>query len=198
MQQRCTTEEMTVISGFTRLLAAVIIVGGVCSAGAAQPFGPAQPTVDKKHMAYLQVQRMTTKTGGQFSWWTDYGSYNRNYKRSVGIQITVRNMSRFEDELKIEWYFVAKQLSNSKLSIFDRGAQTVKLKAGENVMAAAASKPIEAKDNTYVMLGVREVSGSKLEGYAVLVKAGDEVIASNYSMQHLEKVLPTLLGDPAK
>ncbi len=198
MQQRCTTEEMTVISGFTRLLAAVIIVGGVCTAGAAQPSGSSDASADKKHMAYLQVQRMTTQVGGHFSWWTDYGSYNRNYKRSVGIQITVRNMSRFEDELKIEWYFIAKQLSDSKLSIFDRGAKTMKLKAGENVMAAAASKPIEAKDHNYVLAGVRHVSGSKLEGYAVLVKAGDEVVASNYSMQHLEKALPALLAAPAK
>ena len=104
-------------AGFTKLLAAVIIVGGVCFAGAAQPPGAPQPAGEKKHMAYLQVQRMTTQTGGHFSWWTDYGSYNRNYKRSVGIQIAVRNMSRTEDELKIEWYFIDKQLS--RLAAFD-------------------------------------------------------------------------------
>ena len=54
---------------------------------------------------------------------------------------------------------------DSRLSIFDRGSKMVNLKSGENMMAAAASKPIEAKDHTYVLAGVRHVSGSKLEGF---------------------------------
>jgi hypothetical protein len=149
----------------------------------------------QRHLAHLRVQRMTSKAGGNFTWWTDYGSYAREYNRCVGIEIEARNMGAAQDEFKIQWFFIAKDVKTGKLRVFDYGKQIVILGPGGIATAAVASKPLAAKDTTYVLAGRRYLSGDKLDGYIVLVKAGDQIIAQEASAPHLLQQVATLTSD---
>ncbi len=116
----------------------------------------------------------------------------------MGIDIEVRNMQQHPDTFSVEWYFVAKTVARGEFWLFDSGKKSVELKAGAVEQFSQVCKPIKQTVEHYESLGVTYLSGSKLEGYVVVVRAEGQIIASAVSLQYLEPYAknPDLLPRP--
>lgn len=76
--------------------------------------------------AYLKVERMAGSKGKQTHWQTSWGSYERDYKRTVTISIFVRGMG-VRTTATLEWYFIAKDIATKQHLVFDSGSRIVAL-----------------------------------------------------------------------
>jgi len=154
--------------------------------------GYVDPATLPKNMVYLRVQRMLTKLNANTSWWTDWGSYYRRLDRFIVIEITLRNMMTTQQNYVIGWFFIARKINSGQLEVFGRGQRSLDMAAGETVTAAAASPELPERDANYNALGIRVREGGRIEGYVVIVKSGDRLIAQSASAPHLDQLAASL------
>jgi len=168
-------------AGAWLIAVAVLAFGDAAGCRAADTYGGASAG---KAAAFLRVQRLMTRTGGNTVWWTTWGSELRDYNRVVVIEIEVRNMQTYGDQFEVEWYFVGKALQSGKLWLFDKGKRSLRLAAGQSLKGQTASKPLAAAQRDTVWYGHQAV-GSKIEGYVVLVRGRVGILACESSAPHL-------------
>jgi len=142
----------------------------------------------QREAVYLQTKINTKVKSTTTNWKTDYGSTDKDYSRSMSITINLRNMQTDNSRVRLEWYFVAKDLSNKKQWIFDYDAQEIEIDEAIPIVLIKTSNNLEASVQRYVALNERSNSGSKIDGYIVRVTIEDRILAVNASSKPLEKV----------
>lgn len=126
---------------------------------------------------------------------TETTGSERTRKSSVELEITVRNLSSQPDATKLEWYFFAKPVDNSReflndsgtreLSIGAAGEQKVSVESKETSMTV--KREIKAKFGTSSPGSVSESkSGTKASGWIVRLISDDKVLAVRASTPGLE------------
>jgi len=81
----------------------------------------------------IQAKEVGTEKLIDHKWETDYGSYDRNYHRSKGIEVTVHNFSRRSTgNLEIAVYWVARRLSDRALYVHHCETFPTDLDAGKS------------------------------------------------------------------
>ena len=136
----------------------------------------------------LQVKRISSMTDVQKNWESSWGSYDRNYSRTVDIDISLLNMRSTDASFSLDVLFVAKPLSGSKRWVFDRSTETVKLGPAKAFHTVKKSKTMEASVQNYAFSGFKHESGGRIEGYIVRVLWDSrivKVVASSYDLQKI-------------
>jgi hypothetical protein len=118
----------------------------------------------------LEVKNVASgKSTGSYSWADGYGSYWKNFVRSTRLEAEVGTFSANLLDLKLQWFFVGKQLATNRRVLISKGEQPIKLKNGPAAKIVLASEPVNSQEVRYAFYGGRYASGARPEGWVVRV-----------------------------
>lgn len=137
--------------------------------------------------AFLRVKRQSSGKKTDKNWETSWGSFDRDYTRSVCISIFVKGMGKTAPAT-LEWYFIARDLNTGKAWIFDSDKSDITLDSAKPEQLEKTSRDIAASVQNYQALGVKDKAGSRIDGYIVRVMAKDKVVAVDASSRQLEMI----------
>ncbi len=137
--------------------------------------------------AFLRVKRLSSGKKTDKNWESSWGSYDRDYKRSICISIFVKGMGKTAPAT-LEWYFIAKDLNSGKSWIFDSDKSEILLDSAKPDEFEKTSRDIAASVQNYVALGMKDKAGSKIDGYIVRVVAKDKIVTVDASSRPLEMI----------
>lgn len=128
---------------------------------------------------YLRVETIAEgrKTTGSSN--TGYGSYHRSHSSGVELKVTLRNMHTQAHTYTVEWNFYAKNQQSRKTRVHDSGTNSIPLKVGETSTFELKSAELTSETHGYASeySSSGYTSGEKHDGYLILVKDGDRIIA---------------------
>src|SRR4051794_39395100 len=75
----------------------------------------------------LEAKEVGTGVSTQHNWETDYGSYDRDYRKRKQIAVTVRDLSRKAPRLTVHVYFVARPLNRAPRFIYSEASSPIDL-----------------------------------------------------------------------
>lgn len=153
-------------------MAVAALVLGVAAAAVAQT---ANVYLDVKRKA--SVKDSTTRARG-------YYYSDKDYSRSVDLDVTVKNMSQEPVTFDLEYYFVAKTMNGNVRWIYDSGTQSVVLGKAAHTNFSTASKELQASKTE--SWRYKEETGSKFEGYIYRAVLAKKVLVVNASTRPLE------------
>lgn len=160
-------------------LMAVVAVAGLMAGEAQAQRAPSSPFS-------VTVARAKTDSGRQTNYDTGYSS-SKNYNRSVGLKVTVRNMTTNDVETKVEGLFVAEAMSAGAADgIYSRVIETEKI-PGRGVKDFMIESEALA-GHEYKGYYYNYKSGSKFKGYIVRVFANGQIAEVNGSQPSLQKL----------
>ena len=136
----------------------------------------------------LRVKRLATVKDVEENWKSSWGSYDRDFSRSLAIDISVFNLRSTPSTVTLEVLFVAKPLSGSGRWVFDRVEEELKLDGQKEFRAGKLSKELLASVQNYESLGTREQAGGKIEGYIVRILDGQRIVKVEASSNPLKKI----------
>ena len=137
---------------------------------------------------FLQVQQLASTKQDTINWSRDSGSYDKTVNRSQNIKITLRNMDTKLGSYTVTWQFLARDVNNpGNMRVYDEGTKALSLKTGEFTSWEADSTAVQAEDEWHVHAIDRSQSGDTLNGYLVLVRADNQLIAVDASDTVLKK-----------
>jgi hypothetical protein len=95
--------------------------------------------------------------------------------RTTQIEAEVGTFSQQPLELKLEWFFIGKQLAGGQRIIVSRGDQEITVKSGPVVRVRLASEAVRGVESRshYYYYNDRYVSGAKPDGWVVRVVTKD-------------------------
>ncbi|NLE92777.1 MAG: hypothetical protein GX599_02145 [Chloroflexi bacterium] len=137
--------------------------------------------------AFLRVKRQSSGKKTAKNWETSWGSFDRDYTRSVCISIFVKGMGKTAPAT-LECYFIARDLNTGKAWIFDSDKSEITLDSAKPDQLEKTSRDIAASVQNYQALGMRDKAGSRIDGYIVRVVAKDKVLAVDASSRQLEMI----------
>ena len=108
-------------------------------------------------------------------------------KSLVKLAIEVRNAGSSPATVELQWYFVADSVDGGNQWVFDKGSKTLDLPS----CGVIAKTTVESRTLTLDSLSVdgakKTETGSKANGYIVLVKAADRILRVAASSKSLEE-----------
>jgi hypothetical protein len=130
---------------------------------------------DKLPNIRLDVKNVGSAKQGYTSSYSYYGGYWRDYMRTTQIEAEVGTFSQQPLNLKLEWFFVGKQLAGGQRIIVSRGDQEITVKSGPVVRVRLASEAVRGVESRshYYYYNDRYVSGAKPDGWVVRVVSKD-------------------------
>lgn len=146
-----------------------------------------QPVDAQEAQAFLRVKRLSSGKITNKNWETSWGSYDRDYTRSISISIFVKGMGKTAPAT-LEWYFVARDLKSGKAWIFDSDKSDITLDSAKPEQMEKTSRELLASVQNYQALGQKEKAGSRIDGYIVRVVANNKTIAVDASSRQLEMI----------
>ena len=149
--------------------------------------GPVQVTLSAKGKR-VDDTKTTSQRVGDSRYEQQTTTYTETGSSALDLAISLRNMGREAQNLKLEWYFVGKPL-DSKMPDFvaDKGTLDLALAPASGTNHVVRSKSIKLMKQTGQNLRVRE--GAEVAGYLVLAKVADTVVAMDASSPSLKKIV---------
>jgi hypothetical protein len=117
------------------------------------------------------------------NWQTDWGSYDRDFfqSKTISISLTALGAANFDGAIEVFWF--ARKLETKTLFIFSRETKPIsfggikpRLSRMEATMPDLASNVVN-----YASLGIRDLAGSKLAGWMVVLRDGSGTVLRHYS-----------------
>jgi hypothetical protein len=139
---------------------------------------PVAPLVAPLGSISVSAKEVGTGKGIDRRWQTDYGSYSRDQYRTKALEVEIRNTSsKATGDCKVTACWVAREVSGAR-QIRIHHAETLPAQAGPVAGSSVRFwSPLMAEgDDRYVALGERYRSGSKIDGWFVIVSRDDVVI----------------------
>lgn len=112
-------------------------------------------------------------------WSSPDGSFDRDVFNSRRLEIKLRRIAEGDSRVRVEWYFLARDVRTRKAWVFDAGARDVDLPSGRNHQFVVESPKLALSDqrvNYDSETRFRERSGNLLSGYGVAVWSGDVLV----------------------
>ena len=129
----------------------------------------------------LSAHEIGTGKGVERNWSTDYGSSDRDFYRTKGIQVELRNISRRESgNCSVAVYWMARTLSDRQMHVHHGETLPANVIAMSSKTLRFWCPLLPANVANYVALGERSVEGSKIDGWFVLVSRNGHTL-SGYS-----------------
>lgn len=126
----------------------------------------------------IYAKEIGTGQGLDRKWQTYYGSYDRDFYRSKGLQVDVTNVSRRgSGSIEVGVYWVARRLNDRFRHIHHAEFFPIQIDASNGASIISYCPLLKASVTNYAALGERYVSGSKLDGWFVLVRRDAKVLA---------------------
>ena len=146
---------------------------------------------ERQRISGFGLDAHETATGVEVGhkWETNWGSYDRDYKRSKRILISVHDLSRSSADCRAEVYFIARTLSDNTLYIYDHKTVSIRMTNGLEAKTEIDATPLSANIQNYAALNERYVAGAEICGWIVLGMVGDQTFGSHASTQALATVL---------
>ena len=142
--------------------------------------------IKKQHGVTIKVKSSKKKSASRDRYNNIHGASDKDYVRYQTLDIKLRNMMRHEENFTLEWYFIAKKLNVKQSWISDRGKEKIFLPALGTLETEKESEPLDSR----VVKGIyvsNHKSGSKPEGYLVIVRDGTDIVTVEASPKYLEK-----------
>ena len=117
----------------------------------------------------LEAHESGTGDGTYTKWYTEAGSYDRDFHRTKRIVITVRDLSRKSPPVMIHVYFIAHPQGQSQpLFVYGEAAIPVDLEGRIEMTGEIDAPSLQANIQRYVGLGIIYQSGADIDGWIVV------------------------------
>jgi len=136
----------------------------------------------------LEAKEVGTGISTQRNWETDYGSYDRDYRKRKQISITVRDLSRKAPPLVAQVYFIARPLNGAPRFIYSQSALPVDLAGRIEATAAIAAPDLKSSVQNYAALGRKYVAGADIDGWIVVGEVNGQPFGIRASSQTLLEI----------
>ena len=134
----------------------------------------------------LEAHESGTGDGTYTKWYTDYGSYDRDFHRTKRIVIAVRDLSRKSPPILVRVYFIAHpQGRTGPLFVYGEAAIPVDLEGKLEITGEVDAPSLQANIRRYVGLGVIYQSGADIDGWIVVGETMDGPFQIRASRQGL-------------
>lgn len=125
----------------------------------------------------VEAKEIGTGAGTARSWETNWGSYERNTFRTKGIEVRVRNLSRrASGDLRVTVYWIGRNLKDNRQHVTHAETFNTSLRPVSETSVTSWCPILDSSDRKYVALGERYRSGSKFDGWFVLVERAGEML----------------------
>jgi hypothetical protein len=147
--------------------------------------GNLRGTTPQQNFRILQPNSVTLNVESQRSsatdtrWADGVGSFDRDTFENRRLHITVRRQGEGSPEVRVEWYFFARNVNNRQAWVFDAGARDMILPIGRTETFFVESATVRQSDYRVVYESspeFRSRSGNFLSGYAVVVWSGPSIV----------------------
>jgi hypothetical protein len=145
-------------------------------------------TARAQHAVSLSVDRVRSKAQLDPGIEKQWGSWEKDYKRSVVLEIDVRNMLNQPDAVIVEWLFVAKTEGSNLKWAYDRGKREFTLAPLGNETLYARSRTLDEAVVEQIRFDERLAEGNDRMGYIVLAYGDDELLTVAASSRTLERI----------
>ncbi|MEA3210216.1 MAG: hypothetical protein QOE70_3273 [Chthoniobacter sp.] len=137
----------------------------------------------------VSAHEIGTGRGIEHNWETSYGSYNRDYYSTKGLEVQLRNVSRRETgDCQVSAYWMGRRLKNREVFVHHAEALPTSVDAVSSTTMRFWCPLAPSNVANYVALERRDVQGSKMDGWFVLVSRNGHTmsgVASNPTYQKL-------------
>ena len=121
------------------------------------------------HSLIIEAHETGTGDGTVTKWYTEWGSYDRDFTRQKRLVIMVRDFSRKVSAVTIQVYFIGHPMGRSEpLFIYGHAAFPVELHGNLEVKGEVDAPPIRANVQYYAALDRSYVSGGDIDGWIVI------------------------------
>jgi hypothetical protein len=119
----------------------------------------------------VHAKEIGTGRGMDRKWQTYYGSYDRDFYRSKGLQVDITNVSRRgSGPIEVAVYWVARRLHDRSRHIHHAEHFLIKIESASGASIVSYCPILKSSVTNYEALRERYVSGSKFDGWFVLVR----------------------------
>ncbi len=136
----------------------------------------------------LQVKRISSATEVRQNWRNRWGASDKDFSRTIGIDITLRNMRSAAAQVSLDILFVAKLSAGTNLWVFDRQIEDLALDSAKPYTAVKLSKPLESNVRNFAWQGFKDERGGRVEGYIVRVLVATNIVKVSASSHALEQL----------
>jgi len=121
------------------------------------------------HSLSLEAHETGTGDGTFTKWYTEWGSYDRDFTRQKRILITVRDFSRKVPAVRLHVYFIGHPMGRSEpLFVYGYTSFPVELNGDLEVQGEVDAPPLGANVQHYALSGISYVSGGDIDGWIVI------------------------------
>ena len=141
----------------------------------------------------LDAKTVAAKKSVRDDFKTDYGSSDKSFSRARDIEITLRNLGRSPYDVIVATHFIGKfTASNDRLILRSRD-DPAKIQPNTTQKFSASSGFVEGTDLKLSLIGVRDVSGARIDGWIVLVRDATtkKLLCCKASEAHLDVLART-------
>ncbi len=148
---------------------------------------------DTAHKGSLSVRSKVKETRDQKTEVKEIeeGTWNietKDFTRVQNLKVTVVNRTSHPDTYSLEWYFFVKDKKGSRVTIHSKGSKEITLKGRQKGTHEVASKEYASQKLARgwvaccgMSADYEDVTGVDVEGYLVVLKCGNEVLARDAS-----------------
>ena len=141
----------------------------------------------------LKAKRIKTDKKTSTHWKTSWGSYHKTTKRSILVEVTVRNLSGEDTKATVESLFLAKgRVRSGKRTrwIYSARWNDIDLPARGSKRLVQNSGVLKYRREKYAALGQSYSEGAEFDGWIVRLMQDDnvlKVVASSKALERLGK-----------
>jgi len=119
---------------------------------------------------------------------TNYGSYDKDTIREREVEIVLSNLGRNPYDVKIVTHFIGKSNATNARLVLRTREEVMQVRPNTTCKLAAESGLIGANDLNLQALGIRDISGARIEGWIVIVSdsATGKMLCCRASQSHLD------------
>lgn len=138
----------------------------------------------------IEAHEIGTGKGIERNWQADWGSFDRDYYRTKGLEVNVSNVSRRDSgdcEATVLW--LKRSLVNGELAVHHSEKIPLRVGAVSSERRRFWCPLLASNEANYKALGERDLRGAKLDGWLVLVTRDDLTLAGLGSTQPARDLL---------
>lgn len=146
---------------------------------------PVHAQLPKPSSLSLEAKEVATAVNTQHNWKTDYGSYDRDLKKRMSIEVTVRDFSRKSPPATARVYFIARPLQGGSRFIYAQRDLPIAFGGQIDVTARVDAPDLKSSVLNLAALRERYVSGGEIEGWVVAGEVDGRIFQVKASRQPL-------------
>ena len=129
------------------------------------------------------------------SWYTSYGSFDKQIVSEGALNITVENLRRSTRVVEVEWSFLARSAAGKgNYFIFDGGSKTFRIDPLDDVSFKTDVATTVARDTNYAALRERYISGSKYFGWLAITRTDGQITSIESSHAPVRELYSDKVG----